>query len=62
MTGTELTVMESFPAFGLSTGQLDEILNVKVTLRVTIAYNVFTVASTTVKVRDRLEQDFTMSM
>jgi hypothetical protein len=62
MTGTELTVYESFPAFGLSTGQLDEILNVKVTLRVTIASNVFTVASTTVKVRDRLEQDFTMYM
>jgi hypothetical protein len=62
MTGTDLLVQESFPAFGLSTGQLDEILNVKVTLRVTIASNVFTVASTTVKVRDRLEQDFTMFM
>jgi hypothetical protein len=62
MTGTELTVNESFPAFGLSTGPLDEILNVKVTLRVTIASNIFTVASTTVKVRDRLEQDFTMFM
>jgi hypothetical protein len=62
LTGTALTVTESFPAFALSTSPLKEILNVKVTLRVTVASKVFTVASTTVKVRDRLAQNFTMSM
>jgi hypothetical protein len=40
LTGIELTVTESFPAFALSTGPLNEILTVEVTLRVTVASKV----------------------
>jgi hypothetical protein len=62
LTGSALTVTETFPAYAMTRSVLGETLNVKVTLRVTIASKTFTVASTSVKVRDRFAQNFTMSM
>jgi hypothetical protein len=62
LTAFALTVAESFRAYAMTTSVLGQTLNVKVTLRVTVASKTCTVACTFVKVRDRLAQNFTMSM
>jgi hypothetical protein len=62
MTGTTPTVTKTYLAESVSTLAIGEALNAKATLRVTVASKVFTVTFTTVRIQDRLAQNFTISM